>query len=198
MGRRACRPRLPFRCLHCFFRYLAYKFLGAGWVNMLLTFYLTGVGLLALGGTIFSVSVSRDLQTDSTVSFRVICSSKRFPAVIACSRYRVHRWNIACSGEVSCFVCCSSICYFALSLCLFSLTTVWLFALLSISFRGLSVQPGYMMTVGLSSVPEVLSFGSESGSAAQRPQKRHAWNTKNTKKSNRRNSRRSSRDRKPS
>ncbi|CDJ43582.1 signal peptide peptidase domain-containing protein, putative [Eimeria tenella] len=45
-----------FGSIALFSLYLAYKFLGAGWVNMLLTFYLTGVGLLALGGTIFSVS----------------------------------------------------------------------------------------------------------------------------------------------
>ncbi|CDJ58900.1 signal peptide peptidase domain-containing protein, putative [Eimeria maxima] len=38
------------------FRYLAYKFLGTIWVNMLLTLYLTGVGLLALGETIFAVT----------------------------------------------------------------------------------------------------------------------------------------------
>ncbi|CDJ35927.1 signal peptide peptidase domain-containing protein, putative [Eimeria mitis] len=36
--------------------YLAYKFLGTVWVNMLLTLYLTGVGLLALGETIFAVA----------------------------------------------------------------------------------------------------------------------------------------------
>lgn len=71
---------------------------------MLLTFYLTGVGLLALGGTVFSVSVSRNVQKDSSVSFRVICSSMRFSAVIACSRYRIHRWDLACSAEISFFV----------------------------------------------------------------------------------------------
>lgn len=49
-------------CILFLFRYLAYKFLGTIWVNMLLTLYLTGVGLLALGETIFAVTVSSNKQ----------------------------------------------------------------------------------------------------------------------------------------
>ncbi|CDJ49007.1 signal peptide peptidase domain-containing protein, putative [Eimeria brunetti] len=45
-----------FGSIALFSLYLAYKFLGTVWVNMLLTLYLTGVGLLALGETIFAVA----------------------------------------------------------------------------------------------------------------------------------------------
>ncbi|XP_026191322.1 signal peptide peptidase [Cyclospora cayetanensis] len=45
-----------FGSIALFSLYLAYKFLGAVWVNMLLTLYLSGVGLVALGETIFAVA----------------------------------------------------------------------------------------------------------------------------------------------
>ncbi|CDI78931.1 signal peptide peptidase domain-containing protein, putative [Eimeria acervulina] len=45
-----------FGSIALFSLYLAYKFLGTVWVNMLLTLYLTGVGLLALGETTFAVA----------------------------------------------------------------------------------------------------------------------------------------------
>ncbi|KAL8436484.1 hypothetical protein ACSSS7_001690 [Eimeria intestinalis] len=52
-----------FGSIALFSLYLAYKFLSPAWVNMLLTIYLSGVGLVALGETI--VSVARPLSPPS-------------------------------------------------------------------------------------------------------------------------------------
>ncbi|KAL8275667.1 hypothetical protein Esti_000230 [Eimeria stiedai] len=54
--------------------YLAYKFLSPAWVNMLLTLYLSGVGLIALGETIVSVArplSSPSLCVETVFSFRL-------------------------------------------------------------------------------------------------------------------------------
>ena len=52
---------------------MAYKFLGAVWVNLLLTVYLSGVGFVALGETLFAVAVRRHER--GCLSFVVSCLS---------------------------------------------------------------------------------------------------------------------------
>lgn len=73
-------PQLRTAGCSCLSRYLAYKFLGTVWVNMLLTLYLTGVGLLALGETTFAVAVS----SMDTMWIRSSCYMHTFFLCLCC------------------------------------------------------------------------------------------------------------------